>query len=180
MKLLKLSLAAAMAALVVGPGTAAHANLVTDGTYTFQASPTETLKSLDGSTVTFVSDAIVSWDLMDSAAPAAGFVPLTPANSSIISSGVLGANAWFFSIGSPSGTPSTDASTFWFEGQNNLEGDLGGGAFGSLFDKTGDPIGNWGLASVPDATGTFQLFVGALTALGTYKAFFRGRAASPR
>ncbi len=42
----------------------------------------------------------------------------------------------------------------------------------------GDAGSDWtlsGSTSVPDAAGTFQLFVGALTALGTYEVFLRGR-----
>jgi hypothetical protein len=187
LKLLNLSLAAA--ALVVGTGTVARANIVvtnnvTDGTYAFTA--TDGDNALNGSTVTFKSDAIVSWHLVDSVAevlysPSAGSwytttLPLTKSNSQIVSSNtyVGNPNEWDFTIQSKNpGTYFYD----YFIGNNNEP--LGTGA---LYCGFGDPIGTWGLArsSVPDASGTFQLFAGALTALGTCKAFWRGRAASRR
>jgi hypothetical protein len=174
MKLLKLSFAVAAAALMVGTGTIAHANQVNDGIYVFNATDGDT--ALDGSSVTFLGDTIVDWDLVD--AIAASFdpyppttIPLTPGNSSIASFGVLGANAWFFEIDSL--TLDTNYYDF-FEGQNNLFGPGSGGGLGSLYDGFGDPEGNWNLvetAPVPDASGTFQLFVAALAALGSFQIF---------
>lgn len=165
MKLWKLSLTAAVAALVVvAAGPVARANpFVLDGTYAFTA--TDGNNALNGSTVTFLNDVIVNWNLVDSLAPTGSDLPLTPSNSSFIGFGsaVIGPDEWYFSIGS-----NTVAASF-FEGDNNLEGPgVPGGGLGRLYDGYGDPSGTWGPArtSVPDASDTFQLFAGALTALG--------------
>jgi hypothetical protein len=118
--------------------------------------------------------------------------PLTPANSSIISSFVFGqtqygSDGWFFTIGSPVGVSSTDASTFWFESQNELFGPGVGGGLASIYDGFGngastDPDGNWvalhhsgGSATAPDASGTLQLFAGALSALAVGRSFMGRR-----
>jgi hypothetical protein len=184
MKLFKLSLAAAVAALVVGTVPVARATvipLVPDGTYYFYATDGDT--ALDGSNITFANDVPVSWYLLDklengsSVPPSTN--PLTPANSQLDPSdpfaGVYGPNEWAFNFIS-----NTLAVNFYdfYEAGNNLAGP----GVGQLYDGYGDPIGTWGpaRASVPDASGTFQLFAGALTALGTCKAFLRGRAASRR
>jgi hypothetical protein len=170
MKLLKWSLTAATAALVVGTGTPARANQITDGTYVFTATDGNT--ALDGSSITFQGDAIVSWDLMDaSVGPNQMYptstLPLTPANSFVASDGVLGLNAWYFTISSD--TLETHYYDF-FEAQNNLFGPGVGGGLGSLYDGFGDPDGYWSMvataSAVPDASGTLQLFAGVLGALG--------------
>jgi hypothetical protein len=184
MKLLKLSLAAAVAALVVGTGTVARANLVTDGTYVFTATDGDT--PLNGSSVTFLSDAIVSWNMLDSLAASYDpypptDIPLTPSNSFISGFGLYGPDQWYFII---DGNNFSGANYYdQFKGQNNLFGPGVGGGFGSLYDGFGDPDGNWtlsGSTSVPDTAGTFQLFVCAVIALGTCKYFLRGRAACRR
>jgi hypothetical protein len=192
MKLLKLSLVAAGAALVIGTGTLARANDVADGTYVFHA--TDGNIALDNSSVTFKSDGIVSWNLVDDSTSQyawlplgygypALFPPLTPDNSSIIGQATYangtGPDAFSFSIGSPSGgVASTNESIFWFEGQNNLNNQSALWDGATFNPVPGDPIGVWTLASVPDASGTFVLLVVALTALGTCKSFLRRPAAS--
>jgi len=184
MKILKLSLLAAAAALVVGTGTAARADgiadLVPDGTYTFHATDGDT--ALDGSSITFQNDVPVSWNLVDFLSTGSQYppttIPLTPANSQLnpsdIYAGVYGPNAWSFEfISDNPGVYYYDS----FTADNNLFGPGVGGGTGQLYDGFGDPNGNW---TAPDASGTFQLFVGALTALGVCKAFLGGRPASRR
>jgi hypothetical protein len=165
-------------------------SLVPNGTYVFDSTDNNTI--LDGSTVTFNNDCIISWDLLDvSVAPGIDLPPLTPANSSIICSFVFGttqygSNGWFFTVGSPVGTSSTSSSIFWFEAQNELFGPGNGGGLASLYAGFGngpsvDPDGNWvpegpslgsGNAAVPDASGTFELFAGALALLAVGRFFF--------
>jgi hypothetical protein len=137
--------------------------------------------------------------LLDATVPTGvNLPPLTPANSSIISSFVFGttqygSQGWYFTIGSPIGVTSTDSSTFWFEAQNDLEGPGAGGGLGSLFAGYGDgnsldPAGNWVMQSstaasvqgTPDAASTAELFAGALTALGVCRSFLGRRAAPQR
>ncbi len=181
MKRLKWSLTAATAVLVVGAGTPVRANQITDGTYVFTATDGNT--ALDGSSITFQGDVIVSWDLMDAGVgPNQMFptstLPLTPANSSIASDGVLGADAWYFTISS--NTLATHYYDF-FEAQNNLFGPGVGGGLGSLYDGFGDPDGNWsmdGAVSAPDASSTFGLFAGALGVLGICKSRLNRRTAA--
>src|ERR1700730_18759461 len=133
MKLFKPQLILIMAIVAVCAAPLAHAvPMVPDGTYIFTATDGDT--ALDGSTVTFSNDTIVNWDLMDALAATNGAptdIPLTPSNSSIISMGVLGANAWYFTIdGNHIARQPFDS----FEGQNNLFGPGVGGGTGSLFD----------------------------------------------
>lgn len=187
MKLLKLNLIAAAAALVVvaaGPvarATSSSLN-VPDGTYYFYATDGNT--ALDGSTVTFSGDAITSWHLVDSVAevlysPTAHSwytttLPLTTSNSQITSFNTYAGypNEWDFTI--QSNYPGTYYYDY-FEGNNNEP--LGTGA---LYGGFGDPIGTWGpaRASVPDASSTFQLLVCALTALGAGRYLLFRRAAT--
>ncbi len=184
MNLLKLSLIAGASACIVTATPVAQANQVDDGTYVFNSTDGDT--ALDGSAVTFLGDAIVDWNLLDS--NAASFdpyppttIPLTPGNSAISSFGVLGTNAWYFEIDSLT----LDSNYYdFFEGQNNLFGAGSGGGLGSLYDGFGDPDGNWSLAetadppTVPDASSTFQLFACALAALGICRSFVPSRPAS--
>jgi hypothetical protein len=199
MKLSKLILGAATAAVVIGAGNFARAQDVANGTYTFTAN--DGYNYLNGSSVTFVGDVPKSWKLVDTD-PAdqyapwmgpgpVGYVPpaaLTPANSSLIGYTVYaptqyGSSAFAFQVGSPVGAPSTHNSYFWFSADNDL---FGPGDSGDLYKGFGygpavDPSGYWtNSASVPDASATLPLFVGALTALGTCKSFLRGRFASRR
>jgi hypothetical protein len=78
---LKTSLAAA--ALVLGTASVARANQIADGTY-----------SIDGICFTFQDDNLVSWNSIDSHGGGA----LTDANGFLCSTGVLGANAWYFTV----------------------------------------------------------------------------------
>jgi hypothetical protein len=162
MKILKpqLMLIMAIVALCAAP-LARAVPLVPDGTYIFTATDGDT--ALNGSSVTFSGDTIVNWDLVDVLAPNNGVptdIPLTPANSFINSMGVLGANAWYFTIdGNHIGTQPFDS----FEGQNNLFGPGVGGGTGSLFDGFGDPTGNWSAAaSTPDSGSSLALLTLAL------------------
>ncbi len=166
--LLKLSLWAALAALIAGNGSLARANDVADGTYTFAATDGNT--AMDGSTVTWSGDSISGWNLVDSAPGGQGEgLPLTVANSSIIEQGTFGTNDWYFEIGSPSGVDSTGDADFFFEGENI-------GAIGFLYDKAGDPTGTWTQGSgVPDSSGTLDLIAGALVALAICRSFVRGK-----
>lgn len=180
MKLWKLSLTALVAALVVvAAGPVARANpFVLDGTYAFTA--TDGDNALNGSTVTFLNDVIVNWNLVDPIAvsPPPTDIPLNPSNSSISSFGVFSTDTWYFII---DGNNFSGANYYdEFKGQNNLFGPGVGGGTGSLYDGFGDPNGNWTLrtSSVPDASGTFQLLAGALTALGTCRYFLFRRAAT--
>lgn len=188
MKLFKLSLVAAVAALVVATGPVAQAvtvSLVADGTYFFTSSdPLHT--SNDGSWVKFSNDVITDWYLLDTHADAQSpyppnNLPLIPSNSHHDAadiaagySGVFGPDAWQFKI-----VGDADPSVYYydfFKGWNNLN------STSALYDGFGDPQGTWTFrtASVPDASNTFQLFVCAVIALGTCKYFLRGRAAARR
>jgi len=193
--LLRLGLAALVALLVVGSGTLARAgfviaNDVADGTYVFTASDGHT--QLDGSWVKFRGDSITDWKLVDTTVAAETywplgyypfFPPLTPWNSSIINALVYpngtGPNAFSFQIGSPGGVGSANDSIFWFGGQNNLNG------FSALYDGHGngapvvDPEGKWTAAgTVPDASDTWTLLVGALISVGTCRYLVRVRVAA--
>jgi hypothetical protein len=196
MKLLKFSIGAAVAALLAGSATVTQAQDVGNGTYTFESTDGNT--AFDGSTVTFLNDNLVSWDMTDSVAqslyyPGAGSwytttLPLTPANSmsgvqfdtlndvnTYQFDGVLAPNEWAFHILSDT----LDVNYYdYFEAGNNV--DTSGSSLGSLYDGFGDPHGNWVLNSVPDATDTVGLMAGALMILGTCKSCLRGRAASRR
>src|SRR5580698_4902239 len=166
--LLKLSLWAASAALIVGTANLARANDVADGTYTFTATDGNT--ALDGSTVTWSGDMIQGWNLVDSAQGGQGEgLPLTTGNSSIIEQGTFGTDDWYFEIGNPSGVDSTSDADFFFEGENI-------GAVGFLYDKAGDPTGVWTQGSgVPDSSGTLELIAGALVAIAVCRSFVRGK-----
>jgi hypothetical protein len=170
-KLLKLSLWAASAALIAGTGGLARANDVADGTYTFKATDGNT--ALDGSTVTWSGDFIQGWNLVDSAPGGQNEgLPLTVGNSSIIEEGTFGANDWYFEIGSPQGVDSTSDADFFFEAENI-------GPVGFIYDKSGDPTGTWTQGSgVPDSSGTLELVVGAMVALAACRAFIRGKSAA--
>lgn len=175
MKIWKSRLALAIVAFAISVAPAARAiTIVTnvpDGTYVFTATDGDT--ALDGSSVTFSGDTIVSWALLDSLAasynpfpPTA--IPLTPSNSYVGSFGVLGPNAWYFTIyGNNTETNYYD----FFEAQNNLFGPGAGGGTGALYDGFGDPTGNWNLraAATPDTGDTLLLFGGALVALGIFR-----------
>jgi hypothetical protein len=197
MKLLKLSLlTAAVAALVLGAGTKARAlgqvSNVTDGTYTFTADGGEKA-DLNGSWVAFQGDVITNWELLDSfytgpfLAESVGFFgfvgagdlpPFNRTNSQVTylatypTFGGNGPDAFSFQIAGLVGNPA-----FSFSGQNNLYDDGTGTTISSLVD-TRDPNGTWTWSptSVPDASGTFGLFAGALLALGACKSFLRRRA----
>ena len=171
MKLWKLSLALASVALVLSIAPAGHAvTLVPNGTYVFTATDGDT--ALNGSSVTFSGDVIVSWNLLDSLAASYNpfpptDIPLTPSNSFLGNWAVLGTNAWFFVIygNNQSGPNYYD----FFEAQNNLFGPGVGGGTGSLYDGFGDPDGNWSVRSVPDSGDTLWLFGTALIALGAFQ-----------
>ena len=146
-------------------------SLVPDGTYTFHATDGDT--ALDGSWVTFSGDSIVNWYLNDSLAssPPPTDIPLTPSNSFIGSDGVLGPNAWYFTIeGNNIATNYYD----FFEGQNNLFGAGTGGGTGALYSGFGDPIGNWqAAAAAPDSGSTLTLLGAALISLAFARRFLR-------
>ena len=118
--------------------------------------------ALNGSTVTFSGDTIVNWFLTDALASTNGAptdIPLTPSNSSVVSQGAIGPNAWYFTIdGNHIATQPFDS----FEGQNNLFGPGVGGGTGNLFDGFGDPAGNWTPVSAPDSGSTLGLLAVAL------------------
>ena len=170
MKIWKLALPLAVITFaLVGAPSGYAVSLVPDGTYIFTATDGDT--ALNGSSVTFSGDSIVSWSLLDSLASSYNpypptDIPLTPSNSFIGSFGVLGSNAWYFVIygNNQSGPNYYD----FFEAQNNLFGPGPGGGTGALYDGFGDPTGNWTPrgASTPDTGGTLWLFGGALIALG--------------
>lgn len=167
MKTSKFVLALAAAALVLSITPAGHATaLVPDGTYVFTATDGDT--ALDGSSVTFLGDTIVGWNLLDSLAASYNpypptDIPLTPSNSFIYNFGVLGPNAWYFII---AGNNVFGANYYdFFEAQNNLFGPGPGGGTGALYDGFGDPTGNWSSRSVPDTGYTFWLLGGALIGL---------------
>jgi len=197
MKFSRLILIGATAAILTGAGTILRAQDVANGTYMFEA--TDGNNAMNGSTVTFNNDQLVSWDMMDSVAqtlysPSAHSwytttLPLTPVNSitgltydtensvdTYQFDGVLDPNEWAFHI--LSDTLSTHGYDYFEAGNDVSINPSYPTSLGSLYDGFGDPNGNWTLTSVPDASGTFQLFVDALTALGTGKTFLRGRFAS--
>ena len=158
MKLFKPQLMLIMTIVALCAAPLAHAvPMVPDGTYMFTATDTNT--ALDGSTVTFSGDTIVNWHLVDALAPHNGVptdIPLTPSNSTIVSSGVLGANAWYFTIhGNNIATKPFDS----FEGDNNLNAPPG---VGHLYDGFGDPTGHWTPVSAPDSGSTVGLLAVAL------------------
>lgn len=170
MKPLKLALTLAVTALVLSLAPAGHAStLVPDGTYVFTA--TDGDPNLNGSSVTFSGDTIVSWLMLDPLAPSYNpypptDIPLTPSNSSISAFGLFGPNQWYFII---DGQNFNGANYYdQFKGQNNLFGPGVGGGTGALYDGFGDPDGNWTLrvASTPDTGDTLWLFGTALIALG--------------
>jgi hypothetical protein len=170
MKTWKFALTLGLVAFALFCAPAGYAvSLVPDGTYVFTATDGDT--PLNGSSVTFSGDTIVAWSLLDSLAASYNpfpptDIPLTQSNSFINSFGVLGPDAWYFTIyGNNFGT--TNYYDF-FEGQNNLFGAGPGGGTGALYDGFGDPTGNWSLraASTPDTGDTIWLFGGALVALG--------------
>lgn len=174
----KSGIAVAVVAIALGTSRVAMAwTLVADGTYVFTATDGDT--ALNGSSVTFLSDVIVDWNLVDPFAtpPPPTEIPLTPSNSFIAGFGVFGPDQWYFIIdGNNIGTNYYDE----FKGQNNLFGPGVGGGFGSLYDGFGDPDGNWSLQApaVPEAADTLPLFAGALVALGTCRYFLRRRLAN--
>ena len=168
MKNWKFVVAFAAVALVLGITPAGYATtLVPDGTYYFTATDGDT--ALNGSSVTWSGDVIVSWNLLDSLAASYNpypptDIPLTPANSYLGGWQALGPNAWYFTI---YGNNSGGANYYdYFEAQNNLFGPGTGGGTGALYDGFGDPIGNWSTRSVPDTGDTLWLLGGALLALG--------------
>jgi hypothetical protein len=170
MKNWKLGLALVVVTFALAVAPAGYAvSLVPDGTYVFNATDGDT--ALDGSSVTFSGDAIVAWTLLDSlAASYSPFpptdIPLTQFNSFINSFGVLGPNAWYFTI---DGNNASGPNYYdFFEAQNNLFGPGPGGGTGALYDGFGDPTGNWTLRAVatPDTGGTIWLLGSALIALG--------------
>lgn len=179
MKLIKISIAAAIAVLALGACTA-QANQIVDGTYTFTATDGNTF--LDGSWIKFSGDSIVDWYLKDSKINSSTQqypttdLPLTPLNSFLASSAVLGVNAWYFTIDG-----NNIAVNYYdeFKGQNNLFGPGSGGGLGSLYVGFGDPDGNWTMVTshattnVPDAASTLPMLAGALTILGTCRNFAR-------
>lgn len=152
---------------------------VENGTYTFSATDGNT--ELNGSTVTFLNDSIVNWNLVDNTALSQGYpasydpfiAPLTPGNSSVFDlttyDNGTGPNAFSFEVASPTGATTTSGSIFYFEGQNNLND------FSALYDGFGggsptigpvlpsfeltDPIGIWSLdvPTVPDASSSMNL-----------------------
>ena len=160
MKTFKPQLILVMAIVALGAAPLVHADpFVPDGTYMFTATDGDT--ALDGSTVTFSGDTIVSWDLMDALAATNGVptdMPLTPSNSSVVSQGALGPNAWYFTIdGNQIGTQPFDS----FEGENNLFTS----GVGHLFDGFGDPTGIWTPVTAPDSGSTVGLLAVALGVL---------------
>lgn len=129
MNLFKTSLAAA--ALVFGTANLARANQIADGSY-----------SVDGICFTFKNDDLVSWNSIDSHGGGA----LTDANGFLCSTGVLGANAWYFTVNENSILDKY--SGIWTDG------------------GTGGDSGNTtGSNSVPDNSGTFGLVLGGLIAI---------------
>jgi hypothetical protein len=157
MKTDKLLLIMTAAILVLAAAPIARAvPLVPNGTYMFTSTDTDT--ALNGSWVTFSGDQIVNWNLVDVLATTNGVptdIPLTPANSFILSSGVLGSNLWYFTIdGNHIATQPFDS----FEGDNNV---ITPGA-GHLFDGFGDPTGQWTPVSAPDSGSTVGLLAVAL------------------
>ncbi|HWD19551.1 MAG TPA: hypothetical protein VHB20_09740 [Verrucomicrobiae bacterium] len=177
MKLLKLSLIAGVAAVALGVSLNANAITVSSTTYTFSANPLDPIPdgstSFDGSWITIDSTGnIINWDLVDVGAGGAADsnLPLTTSNSHVVSGGGLNGDLFYFTIASND----TSDIVAYFEGQNDLEGDLDGtGHFGSLYDGFGDPIGTWSGGAVPDSASTVAMFVGALTLLGVRKSFSR-------
>jgi hypothetical protein len=161
MKISKFQLMLIMAIVALCAAPLAHAVplLVPDGTYIFTATDGDT--ALDGSTVTFSGNTIVSWDLMDALAATNGAptdIPLTPSNSFVVSQGAIGPNAWYFTIdGNHIATQPFDS----FEGDNNV---ITSGA-GHLFDGFGDPTGIWTPVTAPDSGSTLGLLVVALGAV---------------
>src|ERR1700685_491892 len=98
---LKLSLVAAAATFVVGQGTVARAFvpiLVANGTYVFEAGGAGSAgnDAFNGSTVTFMNNNLVAWDLVDALASPALDFPLTSSNSAINGgeTAVIAANEW--------------------------------------------------------------------------------------
>jgi hypothetical protein len=176
MKISKPQLMLIMAIVALCAAPLAHAvPMVPDGTYIFTATDGDT--ALNGSSVTFSSDTIVNWDLMDVLAPTNGAptdIPLTPSNSSILSMGVLGANAWYFTIdGNHIATQPFDS----FEGDNNV---ISPGA-GHLFDGFGDPTGIWSAAaSTPDSGSSLGLLTLALGGIGGVRCLVRRPVLSPK
>lgn len=169
---------------------------VANGTYTFTATDGNT--QLDGSTVTFLDDNIISWDLVDTTALSQGYpasydpfiAPLTSANSSVFNlttyNNGSGPNAFSFEVASPVGSTATDGSIFYFEGQNNLNG------YSALYDGFGggspegpvipsfeltDPQGVWtaDISTVPDASSSMALMAGSMTALAGGASLLRRR-----
>jgi hypothetical protein len=126
---LKTSLAAA--ALVLGTASVARANQIADGTY-----------SIDGICFTFQDDNLVSWNSIDSHGGGA----LTDANGFLCSTGVLGANAWYFTVNENS----------IIDKYSGICADGGSGGEGGT---------TTGSNSVPDNSGTFGLVLGGLIAI---------------
>jgi hypothetical protein len=175
MKLFKPQLMLIMAIVALCAAPLAHAvPLVPNGTYMFTATDGNT--ALDGSTVTFSGDTIVNWDLVDVLAPHNGVptdIPLTPSNSSVVSQGAIGPNAWYFTIdGNHIATQPFDS----FEGDNNV---ITAGA-GHLFDGFGDPTGTWTPVSAPDTGSTVGLLAVALGGIVGMRWLVRGPVLSAR
>jgi hypothetical protein len=172
MKTDKLLLIMTAAILVLAAAPIARAvPLVPNGTYMFTSTDTDT--ALNGSWVTFSGDQIVNWNLVDVLATTNGVptdIPLTPANSFILSSGVLGSNLWYFTIdGNHIATQPFDS----FEGENNLFPPGPGGGTGALFDGFGDPYGNWSPVATPDSGSSFVLLGTAMIGIAGLQALVR-------
>ena len=192
MKLMKLSMLASTAALFVGIGTVARAQ-VANGTYVFNE--TDGNSYAQGSTVTFLNDQLTSWDLVILDTDIGGsdtgdilYDTYTPSDSTYTGTGlyeaeVYGPNEWGYNIQSVSPDSSGDPLA-----------EIGNsGGTGYIYDNPEynaplDPTGTWVLESptenggsdAPDAFGTFQLLAGALTALGACKSLLRGPATGRR
>jgi len=161
MKLLQLSIAAAVSGLFLSAGAVAYAISNPSYTYVFTANPDVQFTAFDGSTITISDDNIIAWNLGDTW------------------------NGLFYSYGSGDGSQvlfenvvsadgNTWAGSFWIglpeSGPNFIGSNDGtvGANGGFLADDYCDPDGNWAATDppAPDALNSLQLLTLALAGLG--------------
>jgi hypothetical protein len=177
MKLLKLSIAAAVTGMFIGANTIAQP--VYYDSYVFTGTSDD---SLNGSTITIegsiAGHTLYNWDLMDSD----NGVTFTPDNSSFNAdaSDIISYNptTWTgnFTVDSDIAESLESVGVPNFVGENSLSGgsltyNPGGG--GTILVGS-DPAGYW-TAVVPDVASNFQLCALALGVLGAFHIYIRSR-----
>lgn len=181
MNTLKLSLALAAFAATFGLATTSEADGTLDvanGTYVFTDTD-GTAPYLTGSTVTFLNDVLVSWNITDTPdndiyTPINSFIPSAAdaASYDAYEAGVYGVNDWAFDIiGNPYDSnydPRTEIGNAGSSGFIYLQ---------PSYTVSIDPTGTWTPADspVPDAASSFEMLICSFGALSAGKALISRR-----